>query len=216
MKKIFTILLVFILTLSSSFATTWIKTTMNSDDLIGAKIFYINWEWYVKENGMLKKVDNPKFYNIWWKRYIKRSWEVHRLQETKIYKINGISYVKDNGKLMTLDKFLEENEVSDKKEKWTFSDIHKDTLEKAEEEEINDSVDETIEDMFKSIFSDDFWTGEEETNNNEEINDNSNSRDDSQDEVLEDENEIESEDENVNEEEEFDEEDIFNEIFSGL
>ena len=42
MKKIFTIILLFVLTLSSSFATTGLKTTLNSDDLLAAEIFYIN------------------------------------------------------------------------------------------------------------------------------------------------------------------------------
>jgi predicted S18 family serine protease len=42
MKKIFTLLLIFSITLSSSFAATGLKTTLNSDDLLSAKIFYIN------------------------------------------------------------------------------------------------------------------------------------------------------------------------------
>jgi len=42
MKKILTMLLLFTITLSSSFAATGLKTTLNTDDLLSAEIFYIN------------------------------------------------------------------------------------------------------------------------------------------------------------------------------
>ena len=43
MRKLFTMLVLFILTLSSSFATTWLSVTLNEDDILEANIFYINW-----------------------------------------------------------------------------------------------------------------------------------------------------------------------------
>jgi len=133
MKKIFTLLLLFTITLSSSFAATGLKTTLNSDDLLSAKIFYINWEWYTKENNRLKKIENVKFYSIAGQRYIKKDSKIKRINETKLYKINDISYVKSNNVLITLVNFLKTNSIEEESSKWTFSDMYKDALNKSEE-----------------------------------------------------------------------------------
>ncbi len=202
MKKIFTIILLFILTLSSSFATTWVKTTLNSDDLLMAKIFYINWEWYIKENAKLKKVENVKFYTIAGQKYIKKAWKIEKIKETKIYKINNTSYVKDNNKLLTLEKFLKTNKVEEINKKWTFSEIHKETLDKAKKE---NKEDEEVDNIFKSIFEEsNEWNSQAEGKTWEKENWNNQDRLD------------ETKWETNKEEEDDGSDDIFNEIFSEL
>jgi len=155
MKKIFTIILLFVLTLSSSFATTGLKTTLNSDDLLAAEIFYINWEWFTKDEWKLVKVENIKFYSIAWQKYIKKNWVIKKIEETKIRKINNINYVVDNNKLVTLENFLKNNEVEDEEEKsepGTFSDIYKDDI--SETQNTSESEDVT-EDIFEFMFTKD-------------------------------------------------------------
>ena len=158
MKKILTMLLLFTITLSSSFAATGLKTTLNTDDLLSAEIFYINWEWYTKENNRLKKIENVKFYSIAGQRYIKKDTKIEKINETKIFKINNISYVKSNNRLVTLVDFLKTNKVKEEAEKWTFSDIHKETLKKVEKKE------DIADNIFKYIFEDDKIENKETVN----------------------------------------------------
>lgn len=129
MKKIISILLIALLSFSSGYATISESTSINTDDLLKTNIFYINWQWYIKDNGKLKKVDGIDFYSIAGERFIKKDWKVVKINENKIFKINNINYVKQNWKLMTLEKYLQLNPVSDIKG-WTFSDIYKKELNK--------------------------------------------------------------------------------------
>ena len=129
MKKIITLILLFVFTFSSGYATTSDSIELTQDDIIYANIFYINWEGYLKDNWKLKKVEWIKFYSIAWQRYIKKWDKVIKVKESKIYKINDINYVKIGWRIMTLDKYLALNPIKEVNDK-TFTDIFQGNIKK--------------------------------------------------------------------------------------
>lgn len=143
MKKIFTTILLSALFFSSSFANVGETLKLTADDILQAKMFYIDWQGYLKENEKLVKIEWIEFYSIAGQRYIKKDWKIIKVSENKIYKINWINYVKDNNKLTTLEKYLETNKVT-----WDESNQTTTYKEVKTEENIDDSA---IEDIFTDI-----------------------------------------------------------------
>lgn len=125
MKKIIALLTLFVITFTSSYATVWENTTINEDDILKTKMFYINWEGYIKEDNKLKKIEWISFYSIAWVRYIKKDGKIEKMNETKIHTINGVNYVNDNGRLKTLDQYIIDNPTEVEVEAKTFSEMYK-------------------------------------------------------------------------------------------
>jgi hypothetical protein len=159
MRKIITIITLFIMTFTSGFASVWDSIKLTKDDMLKVNIFYINWQGYVKEDWKLKKVEWIKFYSIAGQRYINKDGKITKITENKIHKINNINYVVDNWKLITLEKYLKENPIEEEEKKKTAEEFFK--LEKKENLELKylqqykiDKIkEETINNLSKLILS---------------------------------------------------------------
>jgi len=147
MKKIFNLILISLLLISSSYATVWETTKITQYDILKAQIFYINWEWYIKENWKLKKVEWVKFYSIAWQQYAKINWKLIKMNNNAIKKINWISYIVHNWKLMTLEKYLASNNTNISNNSKQIEDNKK--TKKDNEENIDNEIWNIFKDLFQ-------------------------------------------------------------------
>ena len=135
MKKITALIALFVITFTSSFATVGQTIEINEYDILETEMFYINWQWYVKEDWALKRIDWIEFYSVAGARYIKKNWKIEKLNEWTIHTVNWVNYVKINWSLKTLSSYIKENPVSNHITGNVFSDIFK--IEKNEELELS-------------------------------------------------------------------------------
>jgi len=122
MKKIITIITLFIITFSSSFAITWETKKLSINNILNQDIFKINNKMYTNDKWELVEIVWTDFFIINDNTFVKIGDKVVKLNNTKkLYTINKINYIKVNNLLMTLDKYLEKSKIKETK----FDDFFK-------------------------------------------------------------------------------------------